>query len=140
YIITLLTSALFNLVGFHVHEGFARSRPSLFPNLIFVFHRRDLRFRQSFAFCLLPPSGFVFRHYTGKASPNDYTSEILRASLSFVPKYGWTIESLSHGANSLGYPSVSHGLFPRGGIELIDWFLEDSRRKMADELIDKMDG
>ncbi|CAG8677462.1 2277_t:CDS:2 [Cetraspora pellucida] len=74
------------------------------------------------------------------ASSNDYASNILRASLSFVPKYGWTIESLSHGANSLGYPSVSHGLFPRGGIELIDWFLEDSRKKMVDDLFDKMDG
>ncbi|CAG8616165.1 1489_t:CDS:2, partial [Scutellospora calospora] len=77
---------------------------------------------------------------TSRASPNLIRSEILRASLSFVPKYGWSIESLSHGANSLGYPSVSHGLFPRGGIELIDWFLEDSRGKMVNELINKMDG
>ncbi|CAG8773642.1 18117_t:CDS:2, partial [Dentiscutata erythropus] len=72
--------------------------------------------------------------------PNLIPSEILRASLPFVPRYGWSVESLSHGANSLGYPSVSHGLFPRGGIELIEWFLEDSRRKMVNELIDKMDG
>ncbi|CAG8595022.1 4621_t:CDS:2, partial [Acaulospora morrowiae] len=67
-------------------------------------------------------------------------SEILRASLQFVPEYGWSVESLSHGANSLGFPSVSHGLFPRGGLDLIDYFLEDSRRKMVSELNNKMDG
>ncbi|KAF0551466.1 ubiquinone biosynthesis protein COQ9 [Gigaspora margarita] len=77
---------------------------------------------------------------TSRIPLNLIHSEILRASLSFVPKYGWSVESLSHGANSLGYPSVSHGLFPRGGVELIEWFLEDSRRKMVNELIDKMDG
>ncbi|RIB26946.1 hypothetical protein C2G38_2161904 [Gigaspora rosea] len=43
-------------------------------------------------------------------------------------------------ANLLGYPSVSHGLFSRGGVELIEWFLENSRKKMVNELIDKMDG
>ncbi|RHZ76048.1 hypothetical protein Glove_208g33 [Diversispora epigaea] len=72
--------------------------------------------------------------------PTSIPSKILQASLQFVPKYGWSIESLSHGANSLGFPSVSHGLFPRGGIDLIDYFLEDSRRKMVSELNNKMDG
>jgi ubiquinone biosynthesis protein COQ9 len=47
---------------------------------------------------------------------------------------------LSQGAKTLGYPYISHGLFPRGGAELIDYFLEESRRKMTHEILDKMDG
>ena len=55
--------------------------------------------------------------------PNPIPADILRASLPFVNQYGWTIDTLSQGAKSLGYPYVSHGLFPRGGTELIDYFL-----------------
>ena len=55
-------------------------------------------------------------------------------------QYGWTIDTISQGAKTLGYPYVIHGLFPRGGAELIDYFLEDCRRKMVDEIFAKMDG
>jgi ubiquinone biosynthesis protein COQ9 len=72
--------------------------------------------------------------------PNPIPAEILRASLPFVNQYGWTIDTLSQGAKTLGYPYVSHGLFPKGGAELIDYFLEDCRRKMTREIFDKMDG
>ncbi|CAB4490272.1 ubiquinone biosynthesis protein COQ9 [Rhizophagus irregularis] len=72
--------------------------------------------------------------------PNPIPAEILKASLPFVNQYGWSIDALSQGAKTLGYPNISHGLFPKGGAELIDYFLEDCRRKMSHEIFDKMNG
>ncbi|CAI2166993.1 12309_t:CDS:2 [Funneliformis geosporum] len=76
---------------------------------------------------------------TPPTPPNPVPSEILGASLPFVNQYGWTIDTLAQGAKASGYPYVSHGLFPRGGAELIDYFLDDCRRKMTHEIFDKMD-
>ncbi|RUS20205.1 hypothetical protein BC937DRAFT_86178 [Endogone sp. FLAS-F59071] len=66
--------------------------------------------------------------------PTPTPSAILEASLTFVPTFGWTIESLARGAESMGYPSVAHGMFPNGAADLIDYFLEQSRRHMVREL------
>ncbi|KAJ3055252.1 Ubiquinone biosynthesis protein coq9, mitochondrial [Rhizophlyctis rosea] len=62
------------------------------------------------------------------------TTRILNASLDFVPTYGWTLKALEQGAASLGYPSITHGLFPRGGIELVEYFVQSSTRKLRGEL------
>ena len=48
-------------------------------------------------------------------------SAILTASLPYVKEHGWT-NAITHGARSLGLPGVVHGLFPRGGVELVDHF------------------
>ncbi|CAH1758156.1 9687_t:CDS:2 [Entrophospora sp. SA101] len=81
-------------------------------------------------------NSFQLGFHTSPESP--IPEQILRTSLSYINQYGWTINTLSQGAKSLGYSSVAHGLFPRGGVELIDFFLEDSRQKMICEIKDKV--
>ncbi|RLN86795.1 hypothetical protein BBJ28_00008584 [Nothophytophthora sp. Chile5] len=54
----------------------------------------------------------------------DPEARILKTALAHVPELGWTIEALAAGATDLGYPSVAHGMFPRGAIELVDHFMD----------------
>ncbi|PSN31729.1 Ubiquinone biosynthesis protein COQ9, partial [Blattella germanica] len=49
-------------------------------------------------------------------------SKILAASLPFVNEYGWTKNAISKGAQTVGFPGTAHGLFPRGGAELVQYF------------------
>lgn len=49
-------------------------------------------------------------------------TKILEYALQFVPKSGWSIESLSAGAKAAGYPTITHGLFPNGGGDLVHYF------------------
>ncbi|KND03526.1 rpsU-divergently transcribed protein [Spizellomyces punctatus DAOM BR117] len=73
------------------------------------------------------------------SSQTDVTAtHILEASLKHVPQHGWTVQALGAGASDLGYPSVLHGLFPRGGVDLIDYFLKKSKREMKAEM-EKLD-
>lgn len=60
--------------------------------------------------------------------------KLLEATLPFVATHGWTTESISLGAQKLGYPSIAHGLFPNGPADLIEKFLEDSRLKLESEM------
>lgn len=62
---------------------------------------------------------------------------ILNASLPFVLKQGWTREALQLGAASMNYPGVVHGLFPGGGIELIQHFVLSCDRRLVEELLKK---
>ncbi|KPI91685.1 Ubiquinone biosynthesis protein COQ9, mitochondrial [Papilio xuthus] len=59
---------------------------------------------------------------------------ILSKALDFVPKFGWSVESLSHGAEAAGYPGITHGLFPNGGGDLVHYF----NVKCNEELVEKM--
>jgi len=56
------------------------------------------------------------------SSDSQQRSAILQASLQFVPEHGWSPAALTHGAQSLGLPGMAHGMFPRGGGELVDYF------------------
>lgn len=49
-------------------------------------------------------------------------TSILEKALEFVPKSGWSVESLSSGAKAAGYPTIAHGLFPNGGGDLVHYF------------------
>lgn len=49
-------------------------------------------------------------------------NQILKKALEFVPKNGWSVDSLSAGAKAAGYPSITHGLFPNGGADLVHYF------------------
>lgn len=49
-------------------------------------------------------------------------NSILEKSLDFVTQTGWSVESLSSGAKAAGYPSITHGLFPNGGGDLVHYF------------------
>lgn len=61
-------------------------------------------------------------------------SDILEASLKFVSSHGWSHEAISHGAESIDYPGVAHGMFPNGAIELIHYFYSKSNRKLIEQL------
>ncbi|KAI5645469.1 COQ9 domain-containing protein [Phthorimaea operculella] len=57
---------------------------------------------------------------------------ILQEALVFVPKSGWSVESLSAGAEAAGYPGISHGLFPNGGGDLVHYFNVKSNEKLVE--------
>lgn len=86
--------------------------------------------------------------------------KILRASLPFVHEHGWTKHAISEGskwqtdncpdlpimywcdsqnnancnfagAQTIGYPGTAHGLFPRGGAELIQYFYVTCNQELA---------
>lgn len=59
---------------------------------------------------------------------------ILEASLAFVPSHGWSRQSLAKGAESVNYPTVTSGLFPRGGIEIVQFF----HKRCNEQLVDHM--
>ncbi|CAH2981246.1 unnamed protein product [Chilo suppressalis] len=49
-------------------------------------------------------------------------NHILFKALEHVTKTGWSVESLSAGAEAAGYPGITHGLFPNGGGDLVHYF------------------
>nr|XP_029732837.1 ubiquinone biosynthesis protein COQ9, mitochondrial-like isoform X3 [Aedes albopictus] len=59
---------------------------------------------------------------------------ILEAALDYVPSHGWSKNALVKGAESVNYPSVVNGLFPKGGIELLNYFHTHCNKKLADQL------
>lgn len=62
------------------------------------------------------------------SSSSDPASKLLKATLPFVPQFGWTMESIVRGARELGYPSVAHGVFMNGEAGLVDAFLKYCRQ------------
>ncbi|KZS11099.1 Ubiquinone biosynthesis protein COQ9, mitochondrial [Daphnia magna] len=65
---------------------------------------------------------------------NDIKVKILDAALGYVDISGWSKEALAQGAESLGYPSVTHGLFPKGGVELVHHFYQRANDRLSSEL------
>ncbi|KAL4234219.1 Ubiquinone biosynthesis protein coq9 [Mactra antiquata] len=63
---------------------------------------------------------------------------ILKSSLPFVSQYGWTQNALSAGAETEGLPGIAHGLFPKGGIELVFYFYNDCNKRLAEELAEQV--
>lgn len=63
---------------------------------------------------------------------------MLKATLPFIPEFGWSMQSLLHGARALGYPSVVHGVFPGGEAGLIDAYLEDAQKTYIQMIEDKL--
>lgn len=61
-------------------------------------------------------------------------SRILDASLNFVPELGWSQETISAGAESIGYPGVIHGLFPNRGADLVHHFYLTCNRQLNEVL------
>ncbi|KAG0044443.1 Ubiquinone biosynthesis protein coq9, mitochondrial [Gryganskiella cystojenkinii] len=76
------------------------------------------------------------RPVTGKATPE----AILKTALTFVPEHGWTTTSIAKAAESMGYPSIIHGMFPNGGADIIDYFLQDCLNRLPLELEGRMEG
>ncbi|KAI9329667.1 COQ9-domain-containing protein [Zopfochytrium polystomum] len=65
-------------------------------------------------------------------------SRILAASLPHVLTHGWTTAALGEGAKSLDLSSASNGLFPRGGIELVEYFVRRTTGEVREDM-EKMD-
>ncbi|KAI9025695.1 COQ9-domain-containing protein [Hyaloraphidium curvatum] len=75
--------------------------------------------------------------------PSDPTTPILRAALLAVPRLGWSDAALRHGAAETGLPTVSaSGLFPRGPVQLVEYFLatalDEAGREMSGMDVSKM--
>ncbi|XP_011144312.1 ubiquinone biosynthesis protein COQ9, mitochondrial isoform X3 [Harpegnathos saltator] len=61
-------------------------------------------------------------------------TKILDVSLKFVPDLGWSKQAISAGAESIGYPGVTHGLFPNGGTALVQHFYSSCNCKLNEIL------
>ncbi|KAG6597795.1 RpsU-divergently transcribed protein [Phytophthora cinnamomi] len=73
---------------------------------------------------------------TAKAEASiDPEQRILEKAMHHVAVHGWTIEALAAGATDLGYPSVAHGMFPRGAVELVEYFMDSSLEQLRKTLI-----
>lgn len=45
------------------------------------------------------------------------------------------MDALAAGAKDVGYPSVAHGMLPRGAIELVDYYMDKCHRQTRETLI-----
>lgn len=54
--------------------------------------------------------------------------------MPFVLDLGWTTEALTKGAETLGYPGITHGVFPKGGAELVHHFYTECNQNLAQQL------
>lgn len=61
-------------------------------------------------------------------------SKIMDAALPFVTDSGWSRQTISKGAQSIGYPGIVHGMFPHGGIELVHYFYSRCNRELIEQL------
>lgn len=67
----------------------------------------------------------------------DIRCKILDAAIPFVVQHGWSREAITHGAESINYPGIAHGLFPKGSIELINHFYVKCNRETIERLRDE---
>ena len=111
-------------------------------SLVSGFSTRN-RSRGKFCFCieilLLFFSVLLSRLFCNATDTNGPSSGIdrkliLDSSLKFVPRYGWSVKALEAGAKSVELPGVVHGLFPSGGIELVEHFEFDCNAKLIEYL------
>lgn len=69
-----------------------------------------------------------------QAKVQEVRARILDASLQFVTTHGWSVESIAHGAESINYPGVAHGMFPNGAIELVQHFYKKCNTTLIEQL------
>lgn len=81
----------------------------------------------------LKPATVVTEHEEHQYEEN-VKNRILEQALQFVPKSGWSTESLSAGAKAVGYPTITHGLFPNGGADLVHYFNIKCNEKLVDQM------
>lgn len=60
---------------------------------------------------------------------------ILEAALAHVHAEGWSTHALSQGALDAGYSAATHGLFPRGPVELADHFVNESNLRLSSKML-----
>lgn len=71
---------------------------------------------------------------TDDADVSKIKESILNAALNFVPTHGWSKQAIAKGAESINYPTVTSGLFPRSGVELVQHFYKQCNTKLVDYL------
>lgn len=71
------------------------------------------------------------------ARESDTKDAILKAALEFVPTYGWSSKALAAGAEKMGLSSTVHGVFARGGGDLVLYFIRSSNEKLSQKLADE---
>ncbi|TPX47390.1 hypothetical protein SeMB42_g03334 [Synchytrium endobioticum] len=84
----------------------------------------------------LPSLDILF--ISSDSSTDDVRSKILQCALAMVPTHGFSTAAIEEGAKQLGYPSIAHGMFPRGSIDLISHFLDTAKEGMRRDVL-KMD-
>lgn len=67
---------------------------------------------------------------------SDTRDAILKSSLEFVSLYGWSAKSLAAGAEKMGLSSTVHGMFSRGGGDLVLYFIRSSNEALSEKLSD----
>lgn len=68
----------------------------------------------------------------------DVKNKILDAALEFVVTSGWTRQAIVKGAEMAGYPSTIHGMFPSGGIELINYYYLKCNKDLVEKMREKV--
>jgi len=61
-------------------------------------------------------------------------NKILAAALNNVHNHGWSHHAIAAGAQEIGCPGVAHGMFPRGGIELVNYFYVTCNEELSQDL------
>lgn len=61
-------------------------------------------------------------------------SKIMDAALPFVTEHGWSRQTISKGAQAIGYPGIVHGMFPSGGIELVHYFYSRCNQQLIEQM------
>ncbi|XP_063052722.1 ubiquinone biosynthesis protein COQ9, mitochondrial [Engraulis encrasicolus] len=73
----------------------------------------------------------------------DYETEeqlaqrILTAAIDFVPQYGWTMESIAAGAETLGLSSACNGMFTNGAGDLVLHFVAECNTQLTEILAEQ---
>ncbi|XP_065162577.1 ubiquinone biosynthesis protein COQ9, mitochondrial [Atheta coriaria] len=75
-------------------------------------------------------------HEEEDAYEEEIRDKILAASLPYVKELGWSKEAIAAGACEVGYPGVTHGMFTRGGGDLVLYFQKSSNLKLVDFMKD----
>jgi len=64
----------------------------------------------------------------------DPRQKILSSALKHVVTHGWSAEALAQGAADQGFPGVASGLFARGPVELVEYFIDLCKETMITQL------
>ncbi|XP_069940025.1 ubiquinone biosynthesis protein COQ9, mitochondrial isoform X3 [Cherax quadricarinatus] len=69
-----------------------------------------------------------------KGTEEQLKHQILEAALPFVHSRGWSQDAIAQGAESLGYSSMAHGMFPSGGVDLVNHFYAQCNTRLHESL------
>ncbi|XP_018579611.1 ubiquinone biosynthesis protein COQ9, mitochondrial isoform X2 [Anoplophora glabripennis] len=84
--------------------------------------------------CRFSSTNSTTQQANGESYEDDIKNKILAASLPFVTELGWSKEAITAGAKSVGYPGITHGMFSRGGADLVQYFQSSSNLKLVELL------